>query len=154
MRAVPDQKRMEAAWAAQDLTVMVSTKLNRSHLFPAKQAYILPCLGRFEMDEQATGNQAVTTEDSFSMINASIGERPPVSDMVKSELAIVAGIAKAAAAPRPGLKWDEWTADYGRVRDLIEKTYPEDFRDYNARMYEAGGFYRGNGAHERIWEDS
>ncbi len=152
VRAVPDQKRMEVAWAAQDLTVMVSTKLNRSHLFPAKQAYILPCLGRFEADEQATGNQTVTTEDSFSMISASIGDRPPVSDAVKSELAIVAGIAKAAVAARPGLKWDEWTADYGLVRDLIEQTYPEDFRNYNARMYEAGGFYRGNGAHEQIWK--
>ena len=52
----------------------------------------------------------------------------------------------------PGLKWDEWTADYGLVRDLIEHTYPDDFRDYNKRMYEAGGFYRGNGAHERIWK--
>ena len=152
VRAVPDQKRMEAAWGLQDLTVMISTKLNRSHLFPAKQAYILPCLGRFETDEQATGNQTVTSEDSFSMINGSIGERPPVSAEVKSELAIVCGIAKAATAPRPGLKWDEWTADYGLVRDLIEKTYPDDFRDYNARMYEAGGFYRGNGAHERIWK--
>ena len=152
VRAVPDQKRMEVAWAAQDLTVMVSTKLNRSHLFPAKQAYILPCLGRFEADEQATGNQTITTEDSFSMISASIGDRPPVSDSVKSELAIVTGIAKAAVAVRPGLKWDEWTADYGLVRDLIEQTYPEDFRNYNARMYEAGGFYRGNGAHERIWK--
>ncbi|NPD68975.1 FdhF/YdeP family oxidoreductase (plasmid) [Lichenicola cladoniae] len=152
VRAVPDQKRMEKAWATQDLTVMVSTKLNRSHLFPAKQAYILPCLGRFEADEQATGNQAVTTEDSFSMISASIGERSPVSDTVKSELAIVTGIAKATVAPQPELKWDEWTADYSLVRDLIEKTYPDDFRDYNARMYEAGGFYRGNAAHERIWK--
>jgi molybdopterin-dependent oxidoreductase alpha subunit len=152
VRAVPDQKRMETAWAAQDLTVMISTKLNRSHLFPAKQAYILPCLGRFEADEQATGNQTVTTEDSFSMINASIGERPPVSDAVKSELAIVTGIAKAAVPPQAGLKWDAWTADYGLVRDLIEKTYPADFRDYNGRMYEAGGFYRGNAAHERIWK--
>ena len=152
LRAVPDQKRMEKAWAAQDLTVMVSTKLNRSHLYPGKQAYILPCLGRFEADEQATGNQTVTTEDSFSMINGSIGERPPVSDQVKSELAIVAGIAKTAVPPLPGLKWDEWTADYGLVRDLIEHTYPEDFRDFNARMYEPGGFYRGNGAHERIWK--
>ena len=152
LRAVPDQKRMETAWAAQDLTVMVSTKLNRSHLYPGKQAYILPCLGRFEADEQATGNQTVTTEDSFSMINGSIGERPPVSDQVKSELAIVTGIAKATVPPLPGLKWDEWTADYGLVRDLIEHTYPEDFRDFNARMYEPGGFYRGNGAHERIWK--
>ena len=152
VRAVPDQKRMEAAWAAQDMTVMVSTKLNRSHLFPAKQAYILPCLGRFEADQQATGDQTVTTEDSFSMINASIGDRPPVSDAVMSELAIVTAIAAATVAPHPSLKWDEWTADYGLVRDLIEKTYPDDFRDYNARMYEVGGFYRGNGAHERIWK--
>ena len=152
VRAVPDQKRMESAWAAQELNVMISTKLNRSHLFPAKLAYILPCLGRFEADQQETGNQTVTTEDSFSMINASIGESTPVSDMVKSELAIVTGIAKATVPPRPSLKWDDWTADYGLVRDLIEKTYPDDFRDYNARMYDAGGFYRGNGAHERIWK--
>jgi molybdopterin-dependent oxidoreductase alpha subunit len=152
VRAVPDQKRMEQAWAAQDLTVMISTKLNRSHLFPAKQAYILPCLGRFEVDQQATGNQSITTEDSFSMISASVGHTAPVSDVVKSELAIVTGIAKATVATSPGLKWDEWTADYGLVRDLIEQTYPDDFRDYNARMYEAGGFYRGNGAHERIWK--
>jgi molybdopterin-dependent oxidoreductase alpha subunit len=152
LRAVPDQKRMEEAWASQELTVMISTKLNRSHLFPGKQAYILPCLGRFEIDEQATGNQCVTTEDSFSMINASIDHTEPVSDMVKSELAIVTGIAKAAVEPLAGLKWDTWTADYALVRDLIEHTYPDDFRDYNGRMYEAGGFYRGNGAHERIWK--
>jgi molybdopterin-dependent oxidoreductase alpha subunit len=152
LRAVPDQQRMEQAWAKQDLTVMVSTKLNRSHLFPGRQAYILPCLGRFEIDEQATGNQTVTTEDSFSMISASTGDRAPPSDMVKSELAIVAGIAKATLPPLPGLKWDEWTADYGLVRGLIEYTYPEDFRNYNTRMYEPGGFYRGNGAHERIWK--
>jgi len=152
VRAVPDQKRMEQAWAAQDLTVMISTKLNRSHLFPAKQAYILPCLGRFEVDEQATGNQSITTEDSFSMISASVGHTAPVSDMIKSELAIVTGIAKAAVAPSAGLKWDEWTGDYGLVRNLIEHTYPDDFRDFNARMCEAGGFYRGNGAHERIWK--
>jgi molybdopterin-dependent oxidoreductase alpha subunit len=152
LRAVPDQQRMERAWAEQDLTVMVSTKLNRSHLFPGKAAYILPCLGRFEADAQDSGNQTITTEDSFSMISASIGYRDPPSPMLKSELAIVAGIAKAAVPPAPGLKWDEWTADYALVRDLIEKTYPDDFRDYNARMYQAGGFYRGNGAHERIWK--
>ena len=152
LRAVPDQERMEKAWAAQELSVMVSTKLNRSHLFPAKLAYILPCLGRFEADEQTTGNQTVTTEDSFSMINGSIGYRDPPSDMLKSELAIVTGIAKAAVPPLPDLKWDDWTGDYSLVRDLIEKTYPDDFRDYNLRMYDAGGFYRGNGAHERIWK--
>ena len=152
LRAVPDQERMERAWAAQDLTVMVSTKLNRSHLFPGKHAYILPCLGRYETDQQASGAQSITSEDSFSMINGSTGHRAPVSNAVRSELAIVTGLAKVAVAPNPKLKWDEWTASYGLVRDLIEATYPDDFRDYNKRMFEAGGFYRGNDAHQRIWK--
>lgn len=152
VRAVPDQKRMEQGWASQDLTVMVSTKLNRSHLFPGKAAYILPCLGRAEVDLQATGHQTITSEDSFSMINGSVGHRPPASDHLKSELAIVAGIAKATLDPNPKMKWDEWTGDYSLVRDLIEATYPDDFRDYNKRMYQPGGFYRGNAAAQRIWK--
>ncbi|TWF43984.1 FdhF/YdeP family oxidoreductase [Neorhizobium alkalisoli] len=152
LRAVPDQKEMERVWAAQDLAVMVSTKLNRSHLFPARTAYILPCLSRAEIDTQATGNQSVTTEDSFSHISGSVGRRTPASKALKSELAIVAGIAKATLAPSPKLKWDEWTGDYGLVRELIEYSYPKDFKDYNARLFQPGGFYRGNSAHERVWK--
>ncbi|MDM9649131.1 FdhF/YdeP family oxidoreductase [Rhizobium sp. S163] len=152
VRAVPDQKEMERVWAEQELVVMVSTKLNRSHLFPAKAAYILPCLSRTEIDKQETGNQAVTTEDSFSHISGTVGKRTPASKELKSELAIVTGIAKAVIAPRPTLKWDEWTGDYALVRDLIEYSYPKDFKDYNARMFQPGGFYRGNSAHERQWK--
>lgn len=152
LRAVPDQKRMEDAWARQDLTVMVSTKLNRSHLFPGKIAYILPCLGRAEIDEQATGPQSVSTEDSFSMISGSIGHRHPASEDLKSELAIVAGIAQATLPSNPKVKWDAWTGDYSLVRELIEATYPDDFRDFNQRLFEPGGFYRGNAARERIWK--
>jgi molybdopterin-dependent oxidoreductase alpha subunit len=151
LRAVPEQGEMEKAWAKQDLTVMVSTKLNRSHLFPGKNAYILPSLSRLEIDEQATGPQAVTTEDSFSHISGSLGKRSPASKHLKSELAIVAGIAKATLAGNPKLRWDDWTNDYGLVRDLIEASYPDDFREYNRRMFEPGGFYRGNDAHERVW---
>ncbi|MGV1872920.1 FdhF/YdeP family oxidoreductase [Agrobacterium rosae] len=151
VRAVPDQKDMERAWSHQELTVMISTKLNRSHLFPGANTYILPCLSRLEIDSQATGPQAVTTEDSFSHISGSLGKRTPASAHLKSELAIVTGIAKAALAPNPKLKWDEWTGNYGLVRDLIEFTYPKDFKDYNARMFQPGGFYRGNNAHKRIW---
>ncbi len=152
MRAVPDLDRMEKHWPRQDLTVMVSTKLNRSHLFPGEKAYILPCLTRTEIDKQDSGNQAVTSEDSFSMINGSIGHRSPASPDLKSELAIVAGMAKATLQPNPKVTWEKWTSDYSLVRDLIEATYPEDFRGFNQRMFEAGGFYRGNGAHERIWK--
>ncbi|MGE7368781.1 FdhF/YdeP family oxidoreductase [Neorhizobium sp. NPDC001467] len=151
LRAVPDQAAMETSWEKQDLTVMVSTKLNRSHLFPGKQAYILPCLSRLEIDEQATGRQAVTTEDSFSHISGSLGKRKPASDQLRSELATIAGMAKATLAANPKLRWDEWAGDYSLVRDLIEKTYPDDFKGYNDRMFEPGGFYRGNDAHERIW---
>ena len=152
LRAVPDQHRMEESWARQNLTVMVSTKLNRSHLYPGKAAYILPCLGRAEVDEQAGGPQAISTEDSFSMISGSTGHRSPASDHLKSELAIVAGIAKALLPANPSVKWDEWTADYSRVRDLIEQTYPDDFGDFNKRMFQPGGFYRGIAAHKRIWK--
>ena len=152
LRAVPDQKRMEAGWAALDLAVMVSTKLNRSHLFPGRAAYILPCLGRAEVDEQASGPQTVTSEDSFSMISGSIGHRPPASEHLKSELAIVTGIAKATLDPNPRLQWDAWTGDYALVRDLIEATYPDDFRDFNKRMFQPGGFWRGNAAAQRVWK--
>ncbi|ESQ79376.1 FdhF/YdeP family oxidoreductase [Asticcacaulis sp. YBE204] len=152
LRAVPDQTRMEVAWPAQDLTVMISTKLNRSHLYPGKTAFILPCLGRAEIDAQATGPQTVSIEDSFSHIHGSIGKRKPPSEHVKSELAIIAGIARATLPGQLSVEWERWTGDYSLVRDLIEQTYPEDFRDYNARLYTPGGFYRGNPAHERIWK--
>jgi len=152
LRAVPDQQRMEQSWAQQNLTVMISTKLNRSHIFPGKSAYILPCLGRAEVDEQASGPQAVSTEDSFSMISGSTGHRSPISEHLKSELAIITGIAKALLPENPKVKWEEWTANYSLVRELIEQTYPNDFGDFNARMFEPGGFYRGIAAHERIWK--
>ncbi len=94
LRAVPDQEAMEHAWARQELTVMISTKLNRSHLFPGRQAFILPCLSRLERDEQAGGPQAISTEDSFSHISGSLGKRPPASPHLKSELAIITSIAR------------------------------------------------------------
>jgi len=152
LRAVPDQKRMEAHWPKQELTVIVSTKLNRSHLFPGKVAYILPCLGRAEIDIQENNRQVCSIEDSFSNINASIGNAKPPSEHVRSELAIVAGIGKAALPANPKVRWDDWTRNYGEVRDLIEQTYPEWFKDYNKRLGTPGGFYRGNYAHVRIWK--
>ncbi|TXI10277.1 MAG: FdhF/YdeP family oxidoreductase [Rhizobium sp.] len=152
LRAVPDQKDMEHGWAKQDLTVMISTKLNRSHLFPGRKAYILPCLSRSEIDQQETGNQYISIEDSFSHIHGSLGKGIPASKQLKSELAIIAGIAKATLPENPKVRWDNWTGDYALVRDLIEKTYPEDFKDYNKRLNDPGGFYRGNGAHERVWK--
>lgn len=69
LRAVPETEAMEAAWPSLDLSVQIATKLNRNHLFPGKQAFLLPCLGRIERDVQASGPQAVSVEDSTSCIH-------------------------------------------------------------------------------------
>ncbi len=152
VRAIPEREKMEAAWTGMRLTVQIATKLNRSHLINGKVAYLLPCRGRTEEDMQATGPQAVTMEDTFSCINGSIGRRKPASERLMSEVAIVAGIAKATVPPNPKVRWDEWVGDYGLIRDLIAESYPEQFHDFNARMWTPGGFYRGNSARERIWK--
>jgi molybdopterin-dependent oxidoreductase alpha subunit len=152
IRAIPEHAKMEAAWPKLRLSVHIATKLNRSHLINGEVAYLLPCLARSEEDMQDSGPQSVSIEDSFSCIHGSIGRRKPASEMLRSELAIVAGLAEATLPPNPKLRWREWTADYGKVRDLIALTYPEEFHDFNARMFEPGGFYRGNPARERQWK--
>jgi molybdopterin-dependent oxidoreductase alpha subunit len=152
VRAIPEREAMEKAWTTMRLTVQIATKLNHSHLVNGEIAFLLPCLGRSEEDVQASGPQTVTIEDSLSCIHGSVGKHKPASEHLLSELAIVAGIAKATLAPNPKVKWDEWVGDYGKVRDLIEQTYPRMFHDFNARLFTPGGFYRGNSARERIWK--
>jgi molybdopterin-dependent oxidoreductase alpha subunit len=152
VRAIPEREAMEAAWRNQALTVYIATKLNRSHLVHGRSSWLLPCLARSEDDVRASGRQSVSIEDSFSHIYGSIGKRSPASKHLLSELAIVAGLAKATLPPHPKWRWDEWTDDYSIVRDLIEETWPDQFRDFNARMFQPGGFYRGNPAHDRVWK--
>lgn len=152
VRAVPDRNAMEPAWRRLTLTVFVATKLNRSHLIHGKVSFLLPCLARPEEDIQESGPQSVSIEDSFSHIYGSRGKRSPAAATLKSELAIIAGVAKALLPQNPKMRWDEWTGDYALVRDAIAETYPVEFHGFNARMWKAGGFYRGNSAHERIWK--
>ncbi|MDB5714118.1 MAG: formate dehydrogenase [Sphingomonadales bacterium] len=151
LRAVPETKAMEAAWTNLRVSVQVATKLNRNHLFPGAVTYLLPCLGRIETDIQASGPQAVSVEDSTSCIHGSKGKAKPASEHLLSEPAIVAGIAKALLPPNPKVDWDAWVADYSTIRDAIEETYPAVFPDFNKRMFQPGGFWKGNKAAERIW---
>jgi len=146
VRAIPERKAMEEAWTRLRLTVQIATRLNRSHLVNGTVAYLLPCRGRSEEE------QAVSIEDSLSCIHGSTGGREPPAPEVLPELAIVAGLAKAALPPNPRVRWDDWVADYGLVRDRLEETYPEYFADFNKRLFTPGGFYRGNKARERIWK--
>ena len=152
VRALPDRERMEAAWPSLRLTVNIATKPNRTHLLPGEVSFILPCLGRAEEDIQEGGPQAVSIEDSLSHIYGSIGKAKPPTEHLRSEVAIVAGMAAAVLGPNPSLDWTGWTGDYGRIRELIERIFPEDFANYNARLFEPGGFYRGNPARDRIWK--
>jgi molybdopterin-dependent oxidoreductase alpha subunit len=152
LRAVPETGPMEAAWTSLDLSVQIATKLNRNHLFPGKVTYLLPCLGRIETDVQASGPQVVTVEDSTSCIHASRGKATPASEHLLSEPAIVGALAKQILPPNPKVDWDAWVADYSKIRDAIEETYPQFFANFNARLFQPGGFWKGNKASERIWQ--
>jgi molybdopterin-dependent oxidoreductase alpha subunit len=143
--AIPDWQMTQAALRNLDLTVHVSTKLNRSHLVHGRDALILPCLGRTEIDVQATGPQSITVEDSMSMVHASAGRNTPASEHLLSEPAVVAG---GGGGPRRGR--DNLVADYDRIRDAIEDVFPI-FQGYNARIRIPGGFHLTSTASERVW---
>ncbi|MDP3855486.1 FdhF/YdeP family oxidoreductase [Phenylobacterium sp.] len=149
--AAPDPVRTFAAMQKLDLAVHIATKLNRTHLQIGGEALLLPCLGRTEFDEQASGRQAVTVEDSMSMVHASRGLNRPASPELKSEVAIVAGMARATFGPDDPVDWEGLCGDYDAVRDLIEAVLPELFTDYNQKIREPGGFRLPVPSSERIW---
>lgn len=148
--ATPDTVQTWKALRNCDLTVHVTTKLNRSHIVHGKEALILPCLGRTEIDMQASGPQGVTVEDSMSMVHLSMGINPPASAKLLSEPAIVARLAAATLAGRSKTPWLWMVEDYQRIRDKIEAVFP-DFKDFNARIRVPGGFRLRNTASERVW---
>jgi molybdopterin-dependent oxidoreductase alpha subunit len=152
IRAIPERELMEEKWHGLGLSVQIATKLNRAHLVTGAVSYILPTLVRSEIDEQASGPQIVTVEDSTTCVHASRGKWQPAVPTLLSEPGIVAELAKATLAPNPRVPWDEWVADYSRIRDAIEQTYPDEFRDFNGRLDIPGGFPRPVAARERKWE--
>jgi molybdopterin-dependent oxidoreductase alpha subunit len=145
--ATPDTARTADALLRCDLTVQVSTKLNRSHLVHGREALILPCLGRSEFDEQAEGRQAVTVEDSMSMVHLSAGIRAPASEQLLSEPAIVARLA-LATLPRSNTPWRGLVANYDRIRERIARVVPG-FEDFNTRVRHPGGFHLPHPGRER-----
>ncbi|MGC6419221.1 MAG: FdhF/YdeP family oxidoreductase [Bradymonadia bacterium] len=148
--ATPDTAYTMAALANCELTVQVSTKLNRSHVVTGKTALILPCLGRSERDLQDGGAQFVTCENSMGIVTRSQGHSQPASPDLMSEPAIVAGLAAATLGDRVDMNWRELVHDYDRVRDLIEESIPG-FEDYNRRVREPSGFALPNGPRQRVF---
>ncbi|SAK76655.1 oxidoreductase alpha (molybdopterin) subunit [Caballeronia catudaia] len=147
--ALPDPEQSFPAMSRLDLAVHIGTKLNRTHLLVAKETYLFPCLGRTELDVQTGGPQSVTVEDSMSMVHASSGKLTPASEFLRSEPAIVAGIARATL-PNTKVPWMDLIADYDKIRDLIEQTVPG-FEDFNARIRVPGGFRLPLPPTERQW---
>ena len=121
--AAPDPVATHAAMRKLALTVGIHTKLNRGHLLHKGDALILPALARSDIDEQSSGLQSVTVEDSMSMVHASRGFKAPPSREVRSEPAIVAGIA-AAVLTKSKIAWLDLAADYSRIRDLVARVIP------------------------------
>ena len=148
LAAMPDTERVKQGLERCALTVSVSTKLNRTHLYTGKRALILPCLGRSEIDIQATGPQFVTVEDSMSMVHRSQGVLPPGSPELLSEPAIVARLGKALFGDV--VPWMELIGDYNKIRDLIERVLP-DFKDFNKRVAGPNGFQLPNVGRERTF---
>ena len=144
--ATPDTEVTAEALKNCDLTVHISTKINRSHLIHGKEALILPCLGRTEKDIQTSGEQFVSVENSMGVVSKSVGHLEPLSDYLKSETAIVAGIANATLQ-NSKVDWSVMAGNYDLIRDAIEATIPG-FENFNERVRIPGGFYLPNNARE------
>lgn len=151
IRAVPDTTQIEPAWQRLKLNVQVATKLNHSHLLPGEQAWLLPCLGRIEADRQEGVEQSHSTEDSTGCIHGWHGSSEPASEHLRSEPAIIAGLARSTLSSQVAIDWDAWRRDYSLIRQAIATIYPETFHDFNQRMWEPGGFHRPLGAARREW---
>ena len=144
--ATPDTTFTAEALRNCNLTVQVSTKLNRSHLITGKSAIILPCLGRTEKDFQENKEQFVSVENSMGVVHQSKGTLQPCSRKLLSEPAIVAGIANATLR-KSTTNWSELISNYDLIRTKIEATIPG-FKNYNKRVRIKGGFYLPNNARE------
>lgn len=150
LRATPDSPLIAKAFEKQKLTVNIATKLNHSHLVPGETSFVLPCLGRTEIDRNSRGMaQIVTVEDSMSMVHGSGGINSPASDQLRSEIAIVAGIAHATLG-NAHVDWMALADDYDLIRDMIERVIPG-FGNFNRRVRVPRGFHLRNAASERDW---
>ena len=136
--ATPDTHATAAALRKVDLTVQVSTKLNRSHLVTGHEALILPCLGRTELDVQASGEQFVTVENSMGVVHRSRGSLKPASAMLRSEPWIVSNLSLHLFDSSP-VDWREMTSNYDSIRDLMERCL-DGFENYNLRVRTENGF--------------
>ncbi len=150
LSATPDTDVVARGLGKCSLTAFISTKLNRNHLVTGATSVILPCLGRTEIDKQATGPQFTTVEDTLGVVSSSRGVLTPASEHIKSEVAIVAGIAAATVSGKGNLDWMKFL-DYDQIRDRASRVVAG-FEKFNERVRAPGGFYAPVAAKQRQFD--
>ncbi|MBC8769453.1 FdhF/YdeP family oxidoreductase [Arenibacter sp. BSSL-BM3] len=149
LSATPDTLYTAEALQKCDLTVQVSTKLNRSHLIHGREAIILPCLGRTDKDIIDGELQFVSVENSMGVVHSSKGSLKPISAQLLSEPDIVCHLAMATLK-NSKVDWGKYLQHYDHIRDSIQKCIPG-FENYNQRVRQPSGFYLPNGARDNSY---
>lgn len=142
--AISDTDASEDAVQQLELSVQVSTKLNRSHAVIGDEALILPTMGRSEIDLQAGGEQFVSVEDTVAAVQPSYPKLTPVSPGLLSEISIVTRLARAVLGDKHGIDWAGFEADYDTIREHISNVVPG-FADFNRKVRQKGGFILAHG---------
>ncbi|HEY2898737.1 MAG TPA: molybdopterin dinucleotide binding domain-containing protein, partial [Gemmatimonadaceae bacterium] len=151
LSAAPDTEAVARGLNNVQLNAHITTKLNRCHFFSGGTSLLLPCLSRTERDVQASGLQITSVENTVNKVSSSRGHLTPASPEVRSEVAIICGMAKATVDGRAAVDWDAMTADYDRIRDAASHVVPGT-DEYNKRLREPEGFFMPTPAKERIFK--
>ena len=142
--AISDTHAAEAAMENLEMSVQISTKLNRSHTVVGEEALILPTMGRTEIDRQDSGVQFVSVEDTVCAVHPSWGKVEPVAPNLLSEVAIVSRLAQATLGEKVNVDWAGFEKNYDLIREHISNVV-DDCEDYNRRIRQEGGFMLANG---------
>ena len=148
LSAGPDTEFIAACMRELRFTAFVATKLNRGHLTTGKTALLLPCFTHLDIDRQGSGQQFMSCENSMGVVSQTKGALEPLEGEMKSEVAIICGIAKATLDGRSTVDWDAYTSNYDTIRDAISRVIPG-FEQFNEKIRKPGGFYLPNGPRER-----
>jgi molybdopterin-dependent oxidoreductase alpha subunit len=144
-----DAPRVLAGLSNTAFTLHIATKPNRTHLHPGRDGLLLPCLARTDLDPAGP----VSVEDSMSWVHASRGIQAPLSEQMRAESRVVAGLG-AALLGEEAVRWRWLAEDHARIRDAIERSQQgvfEGFERFNARLRQPGGFWLPNSAARREW---
>ena len=121
LMAASDTEYTAKALQRCELTVQISTKLNRTHLVTGKTALILPTFGRSEKDMKNGKKRFITVENSMGRVRQSRGLLKPVSENIKSEPELIAELADAYFEGNHSMNWKAMGEDYELIRQQLDK---------------------------------